>query len=97
MSKLRIAIVGAGTGRGQSWMQSMAKLSEPDDLYDFCGLCEVVPEKAKASGETWGVPAYSTLLELIDAQGPDVILGAAPPDCNRPRSPSRPPSPWPTT
>ncbi len=82
MSKLRIAIVGAGTGRGQSWMQSMAKLSEPDDLYNFCGLCEVFADKAKASSETWGVPAYSTLLELIDAQGPDVVLGAAPPDCN---------------
>jgi len=82
MGKLKIAIVGAGTGRGQSWMQSMAKLSEPDDLYDFCGLCEVFPEKAKTSSEKWGVPAYSTLLELIDAQGPDVILGAAPPDCN---------------
>lgn len=82
MSKLRIAMVGAGTGRGQSWMSTLNKLSEPDDLYDFCALCEVNPEKAKASSERWGVPAYSTLLELIDAQGPDVILGAAPPDCN---------------
>ncbi len=82
MAGLRIGIVGAGTGRGQSWMQTMAKLSEPDDLYDFCGLCEVFPEKAKASSERWGVPAYPTLLELIDAQGPDVILSAAPPDCN---------------
>ena len=82
MGRLRIGIVGAGSGRGQSWMQSMAKLSEPDDLYDFCGLCEVFPDKAKASSEKWGVPAYPTLLELIDGQGPDVILGAAPPDCN---------------
>jgi len=82
MSKLKIAMVGAGTGRGQSWMQSLHKLSEPDDLYDFCALCEVNPEKARASSERWGVPAYSTLLELIHAQGPDVVLGAAPPDCN---------------
>lgn len=82
MGRLKIAIVGAGTGRGQSWMQTMAKLSEPDDLYDFCGLCEVVPEKAKASAERWGVRAYGSLVELIDAEGPDVILSAAPPDCN---------------
>ena len=82
MGRLKIAIVGAGTGRGQSWMQTMSKLSEPEDLYDFCGLCEVVPEKAKASSETWHVPAYATLLELFDAEGPDVILSAAPPDCN---------------
>lgn len=82
MGKLRIGIVGAGTGRGQSWMQSMAKLSEPDNLYDFCGLCEVFPDKAKASSEKWGVPAYPTLMELIEEQAPDVVLGAAPPDCN---------------
>ena len=49
MGRLKIAIVGAGTGRGQSWMQTMAKLSEPDDLYDFCGLCEVLPEIARPS------------------------------------------------
>ena len=82
MDRLRIGIVGAGTGRGQSWMQSMAKLSDVGGPYEFCGLCEVFPEKAKASSETWGVPAYATLPELMDAQGPDVILGAAPPDCN---------------
>ena len=82
MAKLRIAIVGAGTGRGQSWMSTLAKLSEPDDLYEFCALCEVVPEKAKASAERWGVPAYPNALQMIDESGPDVILNGAPPDAN---------------
>ncbi len=82
MSKLRIAMVGAGTGRGQSWMSTLAKLSEPDELYEFCGLCEVVPEKRQASAEKWGVPGYANLLELLDEAGPEVILNGAPPDAN---------------
>jgi predicted dehydrogenase len=63
-------------------MSTLAKLSEPDDLYEFCALCEVVPEKARASAERWGVPAYHNIVEMIDEAGPDVILNGAPPDSN---------------
>jgi len=82
MSKLRIAMVGAGTGRGQSWMQSLKKLSEPEDLYDFCALCEVNAEKREQSAERWGVAGYANLLEMLDEAGPDAILNGTPPDCN---------------
>ena len=75
-------MVGAGTGRGQSWMQSLKKLSEPEDLYDFCALCEVNAQKAKQSSERWGVPAYGNLVEMLDDAVPNVVLAGAPPDCN---------------
>ncbi len=82
MAVLRIAMVGAGPGRGQSWMSTLKKLSEPPDLYDFCALCEVNPERAKESAERWGVRAYTDLIKMLEEEQPDVILNGTPPDCN---------------
>ncbi len=82
MSRLRIALVGAGTGRGQSWMSTLKKLSERSELYEFCALCDVVPDKARESAARWGVPGYSNLLEMLDESGADVILNGAPGDAN---------------
>jgi len=81
MRPLRIAMNGAGSGRGQSWMATLKKLTEAG-FYDFCALCEVVPEKARENSERWGVPAYPNLVELLDSEGPEVVLNGAPPDCN---------------
>ncbi|MBI3921846.1 MAG: Gfo/Idh/MocA family oxidoreductase [Armatimonadetes bacterium] len=81
MKQLRIAMVGAGAGRGQSWMGTLTKLTEAG-YYDFCALCEAVPEKREASAERWGVKPYATLVELLDQHGVDVILNGTPPDCN---------------
>jgi predicted dehydrogenase len=81
MRSLRIAMVGAGSGRGQSWMSTLTKLSEAG-FYQFCAVCDVVPEKAKASAERWGVKAYTNLLELLEGEGLDAILNGAPPDAN---------------
>jgi predicted dehydrogenase len=82
MSRLRIALVGAGTGRGQSWMSTLKKLSERSECYDFCALCDVFPEKARESAERWGVQGYTNLLEMLDGSGPAVILNGAPGDAN---------------
>ncbi|MEA3401864.1 MAG: Gfo/Idh/MocA family oxidoreductase [Armatimonadota bacterium] len=82
MSRLRIGMVGAGTGRGQSWMQTLHKLTRHSELYEFCGFCEVNEEKRLASQRRWGVEGYRTLLELLDGAEPDAVLGAAPPDAN---------------
>lgn len=82
MARLRIAMVGAGTGRGQSWMSTLAKLSVHSDLYEFCGFCEVNPDKRRAAEEAWHVPGYPNLRELLDEAGAEVILGAVPPDGN---------------
>jgi predicted dehydrogenase len=81
MRPLRIAMVGAGSGRGQSWMSTLTKLSEAG-FYQFCAVCDVVPERAKASAERWGVKAYTNLLELLEGEELDVILNGAPPDAN---------------
>ncbi|MCS7187423.1 MAG: Gfo/Idh/MocA family oxidoreductase [Armatimonadota bacterium] len=81
MKPLRIAIVGAGSGRGQSWMATLNKLSKAG-FYDFCALCEIVPEKAKESAKRWGVKAYTNLLELLDNEPLDVLLNGTPPDAN---------------
>jgi len=81
MKPLRIAMVGAGSGRGQNWMATLTKLSEAG-FYDFCALCEIVPEKAKESAKRWNVKAYTNLLDLLDNEPLDVLLNGAPPDAN---------------
>lgn len=81
MKRLRIAMNGAGSGRGQSWMSTLTKLTEAG-FYEFCALSEVVPEKAKASGEKWGMKAYPNLVALLDSEKVDVVLNGTPPDCN---------------
>ena len=62
-------------------MSTLTKLTEAG-FYEFCALSEVVPEKAKASSERWGVKAYSNLVELLDSEQVDVALNGTPPDCN---------------
>lgn len=82
MSTIRIGMVGAGTGRGQAWMQTLSKLTERSDLFEFCGFCEVNREKRAQSERRWQVPGYQSLLALLDEAQPEAILGAAPPDAN---------------
>ncbi len=82
MARLRIGMVGAGTGRGQSWMQSLDKLTRLSELYEFCGFCEVDEEKRRASSDRWGVEGYPTLLAMLDGAEPHAVLNAAPPDSN---------------
>lgn len=81
MKRLRIAMIGAGSGRGQSWMSTLTKLSEAG-FYDFCALCEIAPEKARENAERWGVKAYTSLLDLLEDEQVDVILNGTPPDAN---------------
>jgi len=81
MRTLRIAMVGAGLGRGQSWMSTLTKLSKAG-FYDFCAVCDVSYERAKMSAEKWGVRAYTRLSEMLDKEDVDVILNGAPSDAN---------------
>lgn len=82
MKRLRIAIVGAGPGRGQTWMATLKKLSELSDLYEFMAFVEVVESRAKENEAKWGVKAYRTLTELLERNRPDALLCAAAPDSN---------------
>lgn len=82
MKTLRIAILGAGIGRGQSWLSTLRKLSDLSDLYEFCALCEVVEERARENAERWGVKAYTSFPALLAEEQPDVLLNAIAPDSN---------------
>ena len=82
MTTLRIAILGAGTGRGQSWLSTLKKLSELSDLYEFCALCEVIEERAKENAERWQVNGYSALRPMLETEKPNAILNAIAPDSN---------------
>jgi predicted dehydrogenase len=63
-------------------MSTLTKLSQRSGLYEFCGLCDVVPEKARGSAARWGVPGYTAFLEMLDGCGPEVVLNGAPGDAN---------------
>ena len=82
MKRLRIAIVGAGTGRGQYWISTLKKLSDLSDLYDLCALVEVKEERAKENAAKWGVKCYPKLTDLLEKDRPDVLLCAVAPDGN---------------
>ena len=82
MKTLRIAILGAGTGRGQAWLSTLKKLSELSDLYEFCALCEVIEERAEENADRWQVNGYSTLGPMLETEKPAAILNAIGPDSN---------------
>jgi len=69
--KLRLAVVGAGSGRGQSWLATIRKLTEH---YELCALCEVDEQRARENAQRWGTLAYTDLTALLKEQGPDVVL-----------------------
>lgn len=82
MKRLRIAVVGAGIGRAQSWMSTLRKLTELSDLYRFCAVCEAIPERARENAERWRVPSYTSLPAMLAEDRPDVVLNCAPSDAN---------------
>jgi predicted dehydrogenase len=77
--KLRLAVVGAGSGRGQSWLATIKKLT---GHYELCALCEVDERRAQENARRWETRAYTDLMTLLAEQGPDVVLCAIPPDGN---------------
>lgn len=82
MQTLRIAVVGAGIGRAQSWQSTLRKLSATSGLYDYCALCEVIAERARENAERWGVKAYTNLRTMFEEEKPDVILNLISSDAN---------------
>lgn len=82
MKKLRIAMIGAGIGRGQSWMSTLKKLSNLSELYDFCALCETIEERAVENASRWEVKPYTDLLTMLEEEELDVVLNGIAPDGN---------------
>jgi len=82
MKRLRIAVLGAGTGRGQLWLSTMKKLTELSEFYEFCAFCEIIEERAKENEKRWRVPGYTAIEPMLDEQRPGVVLNAIGPDSN---------------
>ncbi|MDH7482011.1 MAG: Gfo/Idh/MocA family oxidoreductase [Armatimonadota bacterium] len=49
-----------------------ADIYKSDELAELVGVCDIIPERAKAAGERLGVPWYTDDQEMLDACRPDV-------------------------
>ena len=79
MKRLKIGVVGSGPGRGQIWISTVLKLT---DHFEMVGVCEAVPKRAEECAKKWKVRTFPNLPAMIEADKPDVILCAVPPDGN---------------
>lgn len=79
MKKLRFGVVGAGAARGQWWIGTISRLS---DHLELIGICEPVKGRQAENHERWKVPIYNNLKEMMEADKPDAVLCAVPPDGN---------------
>ena len=75
-------MVGAGIGRGQSWLGTLTKLTERSELYAACAFSEALPERARENEARWRIPGYTDMREMLDKGRPDVVLNGAPSDSN---------------
>jgi virulence factor len=73
--RLRVAFIGAG--RQANWRHYPSVVSQPD--VELAALCDLVPERAEATAERWGVPKtyqrYEQMLEEVNPQALYVIMG----------------------
>jgi len=77
METLRIAVIGAGP-RAQAYMTAITKLN---DLYTFCALCDLDPQRGSEAVEKYGVNAlYANVEEMLTAEKPDVFFCLTPTD-----------------
>jgi len=79
LDRLKLAVVGAGAGRGQAWLSTVKKMSA---LYELCAICDADKVRAKENASKWGCQPYTNLLEMLKKVGLDVVLCTTPPDAN---------------
>jgi len=75
-------MVGAGIGRGQSWLSTLTKLTERSDLYELCAFSEALPDRTAQNEKRWHVPGYTDIRAMLERARPDVVLNGAPSDSN---------------
>jgi predicted dehydrogenase len=64
---IRTAVIGLGPiGNLHADIYSQYELS------DLVGVCDIIPEKARAAGERFGVPCFTDASEMLSALKPDV-------------------------
>src|SRR5579871_274146 len=65
---LKVGLVGLG-GIGNTHAEAYRK----DSLAQLVAVCDLRPERAKAGAEKFGVPAYSSLSEMLANQDIDIV------------------------
>lgn len=75
LERRRVAFIGAG--RQANWRHYPSVVSQPDA--EVVALCDLLPERAKATAERWGIPRtyqnYQQMLDEVDPHAVYVIMG----------------------
>jgi predicted dehydrogenase len=69
MKKLKVGLVGCGSIAGYAHFPSYERMK---DIVDLVAVADIVPEKAKAAAEKYGVPHWYDSVEALLAAEPDV-------------------------
>ena len=76
--KAKLAIVGCGNPAQKWHIPTMHTLAKHGEL-DFVALCDMNEPLAKETGETYGVPWYASIEEMLekhpDIMAVDVVVG----------------------
>lgn len=70
MSKLNIALIGAGRRGGGSHLPVIAKLK---DVYNLVAICDMEEETATRFAEQYGVNPYTNVRDLVEHEDLDVV------------------------
>ena len=65
--KLRVAVIGLGPIGNLH-----ASIYKTDALAALVGVCDLLPERAQAAGERWGVPWFTDTAQMLSALAPDL-------------------------
>lgn len=79
MKQMKIAVIGAGAMRGQTWISTIQKLG---DQFELVGICEVNEERRKDAGLRFETPTFARAEEMLQKRQPTMVLAAVPPDGN---------------
>jgi predicted dehydrogenase len=71
--KVRLALIGLGN-IGTVHLENIRE----SDRVDLAAVCDVIGEKARSAGETYGCPAYTDAQSLLDDRLCDAVLIATP-------------------
>ncbi len=81
MKRLRIAVIGAGSGpgaRARGWIETVAKLT---DHFDLCAICDINPAVAEEISAKHGVKqSFTNVAATLDEAKPDLALILVPTD-----------------
>ncbi len=64
---LRVCVIGLGHIGNLH-----ARIYQGDDLAELAGVCDLIEERARAAGERFGVPWFTSAPEMLAALSPDV-------------------------